>query len=79
MKNKFKYTDITPEAYFLNRRKIIKSSIYINLLTPLIFNKSTYASKNIEYNKSSYQLDASDKKLTDYQDATSIIIFMSLV
>ena len=71
MKNKFKYTDVTPEAYFLNRRKIIKSSIYVNLLSPFIFNNSIHASKNIKFNKSSYQLDASDKKLTDYQDATS--------
>ena len=38
MKNKFKYTDVTtPEAYFLNRRKIIKSSIYVNLLSPFYF------------------------------------------
>ena len=71
MKNKFKCTDVTPEAYFFNRRKIIKSSIYANLLSPFIFNNSIYASKNIEFRKSAYQLDASDKKLTDYQDATS--------
>ena len=71
MKNKFKYTDVTPEAYFLNRRKIIKSSIYVNLLSSFIFNNSVHASKNIKFNKSSYQLDAYDKKLTDYKDATS--------
>ena len=41
------------------------------MLSPFIFNNSIHASKNIKFNKSSYQLDASDKKLTDYQDATS--------
>ena len=71
MRNKLKCTDVTPEAYFLNRRKIIKSSIYMNLLFPFTFGDYSYASKNIEFRKSSYQLDPTDKRLTDYQDATS--------